>query len=146
MKLKLHTDFALRVLIYLAHRDEDSSSTGDIATAFDISKNHLTKVVQDLVRTGYVISRPGRHGGIRLARPADEIDVAEVIGILEGRQGVLECVASPEVCVLEPGCRLRRRLMQAEAAFYDTLSGTTIADVASPRGRGGVRNLDVAEA
>ena len=64
-----------------------------------------------------------------LARAPSDIDVAEVVGLFEGRDGVLDCVADPAVCLLEPGCRLRRKLMAAEQAFYDSLAGTTLDEL-----------------
>jgi Rrf2 family nitric oxide-sensitive transcriptional repressor len=80
---------------------------------------------------------------VRLAKPAAEIDVAEIVGQFEGRSVLLECFVDPDVCVLEPGCRLRRKLQDAEKAFYDTLSGTTLADlVARPKAGSGLAQLN----
>jgi Rrf2 family nitric oxide-sensitive transcriptional repressor len=143
MKLRLQTDYALRVLIYLA-RTDDLIRVDAIAEAYGISREHLVKVVQALVRHGWARTRAGRGGGVRLAQPATEIDVSDVVGAFEGRTGVLECVAEPQVCVLEPGCRLRRKLIAAEAAFYAELKGTTVADlVARPRANTGLAHLPV---
>lgn len=143
MKLRLQTDYALRVLIYLA-RSGEISRVDAIAEAYDVSREHLVKVVQALSRHGYTETRSGRGGGVRLAQLPADIDVADVVGAFEGRQGVLECVAEPQVCVLEPGCRLRRKLIAAEAAFYDELAGTTLADlVARPRPSTGLARLPI---
>ncbi|MGQ0553073.1 MAG: RrF2 family transcriptional regulator [Planctomycetota bacterium] len=161
MKLTLHTDYALRTLLYLTHRaargtgrpshrnadgqlvDAAAPATVDaIAEAFSISREHLVKVVQKLARLGYVSTRAGRGGGMSLACDPAKLRVSEVVAAFEGRQQVLECLLKPEVCVLEPGCDLRRLLIQAEQAFYDTLATKTIADLARPKGRkGGVHNL-----
>ena len=152
MQLKLKTDYGLRVLLYLARRADlegdwtavEPVSAETVASAFDISREHLVKVVQNLTRLGYVSTRAGRGGGLLLAEDPEVIDVGEVIERLEGREGGLDCVATPKVCVLEPGCRLRRKLMEAEAAFFDALRGTTVAELASVRGRrGGLLNLDL---
>jgi len=128
MQLKLHTDYGLRVLILLAHAKRPAT-TDEMAEALDVSRNHLLKVVRTLAGRGWVSTSRGRSGGVALAVDPDAIDVADVVGALEGREGVLACVAQPEVCVLEPGCRLRRKLMAAEDAFYAVLAGTTIADL-----------------
>src|SRR2546423_9726938 len=106
MNLKVHTDYSLRVLLYLAHKN-DQASVDEIATAYQISKDHLFKVVQQLVHLGYVASKPGRRGGIRLKRKPADVRVGDVVAQLEGRNGVLACVEDPAVCVLEPGCMLR---------------------------------------
>jgi Rrf2 family nitric oxide-sensitive transcriptional repressor len=155
MRLRLKTDYALRVLLYLAHHEarraerRDAAAAGDapvsaeaIAKAFGISKDHVVKVVQDLARQGWVASRPGRGGGVVLAADPAGLRVAEVVAAFEERRGVLDCVEDPSVCVLEPGCDLRRLLMTAEQAFYDVLAGRTIADLVSRRPRrGGIHNL-----
>ena len=149
MNLKVHTDYALRTLLYLAHKG-GQASVEEIAVAYGISKDHLFKVVQQLVRLGYIASKPGRTGGVWLRVPAEQIRVDRVVGEFEGRNGVLACVAEPTVCVLEPGCVLRHALIDAENAFYDTLSKLTIAGAIRPssspsstagRQSGGVYNL-----
>jgi Rrf2 family nitric oxide-sensitive transcriptional repressor len=68
MRLTLHTDYALRVLIHVAIADGKLITISDIAERFDISKQHLMKVVSDLSRKGYLETVRGRGGGIRLRR------------------------------------------------------------------------------
>jgi len=140
MKLRVQTDYALRTLMYLAYTDRTASAR-QIADHFAISKDHLTKVIQLLARHGYVRTTPGRGGGVSLRRAADRIVVREVVERFEGRNEVLDCVATPEVCPLEPGCRLRGLLIRAEAAFFETLSDTTVADLTANQRRGGMANL-----
>jgi Rrf2 family nitric oxide-sensitive transcriptional repressor len=145
VNLKVHTDYALRTLLYLAHRGEQVS-VDEIAKAYAISKDHLFKVVQQLVRLGYITSKAGRHGGVKLRRDPAEIFVDKVVADFEGRHGVLACVEDQSVCKLEPGCVLRVQLIKAEAAFYDTLAQMTIADVLKPnaaRQSGGMYNLTI---
>lgn len=146
MQLMWKTDFALRTLLLLAHRaSEDSSASvpvAVIAESFSISKDHVQKVVQELSRHGWVRTRRGRSGGVTLAADPEALTAGDVVAAFEGRKGVLDCVLSPEICVLEPGCRLRRGLIEAERAFYDILDGLTLAELASTKGRrGGLRNL-----
>ncbi|TWT99092.1 HTH-type transcriptional repressor NsrR [Botrimarina colliarenosi] len=140
MKLRIQTDYALRTLMYLGYTGQTARSE-DIATKFVISKDHLVKVIQLLAKHGYVRTTPGRGGGVSLALPAEQIALREVVERFEGRNGLLECVENPEVCPLEPGCRLRRALIRAERAFYDALSEFTIADLCTRRQQGGLRNL-----
>jgi len=143
MKLRLQTDYALRILITLA-REPRLVRVDAVAEAFRISREHLVKVAQALSRHGWVETRAGRGGGMRLAVAAESIDVAAVVGAFEGREGVLECVAEPTVCALEPGCRLRKKLIAAEAAFYRELQGTSLADlVRTPRAGSGLARLSV---
>jgi Rrf2 family nitric oxide-sensitive transcriptional repressor len=148
MMLKMQTDFALRTLIYLAHVG-GQAPVQDVAEAYGISKDHLFKVVQQLVRLGFVLSRPGRRGGIRLALDAAEINCGAVVAGFEGRHGLLPCVKDASHCILEPGCVLRVALIKAEDALYGVLERLTIADVirananATGPNRGGVYNLTI---
>lgn len=128
MNLKVQTDFALRTLLLLAHSGRQMA-VDEIAVAYDISKEHLFKVIQHLVRLGYVRSKAGRRGGVQLAREPAEIRVDQVVAQFEGRNGVLACVTDPTACRMEPGCVLRTALIDAEEAFYATLAKLTIADV-----------------
>jgi len=141
MHLKLQTDYALRVLLYLGYAGAPAPVDA-MATAFAISREHLVKVVQELARAGFVRTRPGRGGGVELLPAGKAASVSEVVARFEGRRTVLPCVLQPDSCVLEPGCDLRRLLMSAEDAFYGALADTTIADLCRPRApRGGLRNL-----
>jgi Rrf2 family nitric oxide-sensitive transcriptional repressor len=140
MHLKLQTDYALRVLLYLGHA-ERAAPVDEMARAFDISREHLVKVVQALARRGLVLTRPGRGGGVELLPAGLKSSVADVVAHFEGRRNVLPCVLEPKACVLEPGCDLRRLLIGAEAAFYEALAGTTIDQLARPSRSGGLHNL-----
>jgi Rrf2 family transcriptional regulator, nitric oxide-sensitive transcriptional repressor len=145
VNLKVQTDYALRVLLFLAHKGEQAS-VEEIASAYQISKDHLFKVVQQLVRLGYVSSRSGRKGGVTLKKKPDTIRIDEVVSQFEGRNGVLACIDEPGVCVLEPGCVLRNMLIRAEQAFYNTLGQLSLADIIRPndvKQAGGVYNLSI---
>jgi Rrf2 family transcriptional regulator, nitric oxide-sensitive transcriptional repressor len=142
---RMQTDYALRTLIYLAHKGEQAS-VQEIATAYGISRDHLFKVVQQLVRLGYAASRPGRGGGIRLAKDAWTINCGAVVADFEGRNGLLPCVKDANYCVLEPGCVLRSALMRAEDALYGVLERLTVADLIRDNerhGTGGIYNLTI---
>jgi len=142
MKLRLQTDYALRTLILLGHENRKMTAT-EIADTFLISKDHLVKVIQQLSRLGYVRATPGRHGGVVLTRDSSEVLVREVIQAMEGASGVLPCVDDPAFCPMEPGCRLRRILMEAEAAFYSALGSVSVADLFRGRSKSGIVNLDI---
>ena len=142
---KLQTDYALRTLIYLTHVN-GQASVQEIATAYGISRDHLFKVVQQLVRLGYVVTRPGRNGGVRLSRDPGTITCGEVVAGFEGRNGLLPCVKDTSHCVLEPGCVLRSALIRAEDAMYGVLERLSIADLLRAnemRQSGGIYNLTV---
>ena len=140
MKLRLQTDYALRTLMYLGFAERKATAE-EIATLFNISKDHLVKIIQQLAKAGYVNTSPGRSGGVVLARDSAEIMVREVVELVEGRSRVLECVDDPSICPLEPGCRLRKLLIKAESAFYETLGDVSIADLCLDNQPGGLHNL-----
>ena len=125
MRLTRYTDYALRVLLYLGARQNELCAISEIAKAYDISKNHLMKVVNDLARAGYVTSVRGRFGGIRLARPAAEIRLGEVVRHTEEGFALADC----EHCVIAPACGLTSALSRALAAFMAVLDDYTLADL-----------------
>lgn len=127
MRLSLHTDFALRTLMFLATND-GHHSIGAIASGYGISKNHLMKVAQRLVTEGFVKSRLGRGGGLMLARPAADINVGAVIRVMEDMGGFVECFDPiTNRCVVTPVCGLRRALAGGIEAFMAHLDEFTVA-------------------
>lgn len=115
----------------LAGNPEHPFSTRELAEELRISKHHLTKVVAQLSRAGYVISRRGNRGGIRLARPADAIRIGDVIVELERETSLVECFrADGGNCTLSPRCRLRAHLAGARARFINELNATSLAQIA----------------
>lgn len=139
MRLDLHTDYALRTLIFLAGRP-GRSSVAEVAGFYGISRDHVAKVVQALVKLGYVRSQRGAGGGIELARSPDQIRIGHVIAALEGNMHLLECVGTENVCTIQPGCRLRRVLAQAERIQREYLDSVRLSDVVEPGG--GLREFE----
>lgn len=134
MRLTSFTDYGLRVLMRLAGAPEQLTTTDQIATEFRISRNHLTKVVQDLVRCGYITTQRGKGGGIRLAMAAEDIRLGEVVRNLGQESALVECFrADGGTCVLTPLCGLRHRLATARESFLATLNTSTLADCTYPK-------------
>jgi len=133
MKLTRFTDYALRVLIFVGVRGGDRVTIREISDAFDISRNHLMKVVSDLVRMGYLDARRGPGGGISLARPAGEIGVAQVICDMEEDMNLVTCFSGEGKCVIQPVCHLKDVLTQALAAYIGTLEAYTLQDLLEPK-------------
>ena len=136
MRLTMHTDFALRTLMYLGLRPGRLASIPEIAAAYGISENHLTKVVHGLGRAGFVETLRGRGGGLRLARPPGEIRVGEVVRHAEGDLAVVACFGPDGRpgpggggCVLAGACRLQGLLGEALGAFLAVLDRATLADL-----------------
>lgn len=125
MRLSLQTDFALRTLLYLA-TTPGRSTVADVAGFFGISAHHVGKVVHQLGRLGYVRNHRGPGGGIELARPPAAITVGRVVRDFEGNMHLLDCVETPGLCVIQPGCTLRGVFAEAERRQMDYLDGVTL--------------------
>ncbi len=125
MRLTRYTDYSLRVLMYLAARPDGLARIGEISAAYGISQNHLMKVVQDLVRLGFVTSVRGRNGGIRLARDPAEINIGAVVRATEDSFQVAPC----DTCVIAPACGLKCALEEAVRAFLAVLDTYTLASL-----------------
>ena len=130
MRLTRYTDYAMRVLPYLGRTPAELASIAGIARAYGISQNHLMKVVNDLVNAGYLESVRGRNGGIRLARPPEEINVGALIRHTEDDFDLVGCGS----CLIAPACGLTSVLDEALMAFLSVLDSYSLADVLSRRG------------
>lgn len=131
MQLTSYTDYGLRVLIYLAGQPQQLATISELANFFQISRNHLVKVVHQLGVQGFVKTVRGKGGGICLARPAPEINVGEVVRKTEGHFHIAECF-NPEkqaLCAIMPHCRLAGLLGNALQQFLNVLDGATLADL-----------------
>jgi Rrf2 family transcriptional regulator, nitric oxide-sensitive transcriptional repressor len=133
MRLTLHTDYALRVLIHVAIADGKLITINDIAETFDVSKQHLMKVVHYLSQQGYLDTVRGRGGGIRLARSPRDINIGQVVRETEESLYVLGCLERRGYCKIERVCVLRGVLHDATQAFLAVLDGYTLADLIKPQ-------------
>lgn len=131
MRLTSYTDYSIRVLIVLGALPRDQRiSIQDIADAFKISKNHLTKVVHRLGRLELVHTTRGRGGGIQLAKPAEKINLGWVVRQTEEDFHIVECFDSErDACIISPVCRAKSILSEALNNYLTTLDKYTLADV-----------------
>jgi len=129
MRLTRYSDYAMRILLYLAARPERVCSISEIAGAHRISQNHLVKVAHDLVKAGYVATLRGRTGGLRLGMPAESIRIGEIIRHTEDDLDLVDC---PN-CNFSRGCGLSSVLDEAMAAFMAVLDAYTLADLIERR-------------
>lgn len=136
MRLTRHSDNALRALIYLGiHANEGPARITDIARRMGMSEDHLSKVIARLAQLGHVETLRGREGGVRLARPAAEIIVGEVVRGTEDNLNLVECFDPVNnQCPIAPACALAPALDEALSAFFKVLDRYTLADLtAKPR-------------
>lgn len=134
MRMNLRTDYALRMLMYLSIQDGRSATVNEVAQAYGLSRNHLMKVAQALRDLGMVETLRGRTGGIRLIRPAEDINLGVLVRAIEEDFSLVECMqGSGTGCVLAPACRLKRVLSKALGAYLATLDAYTLADIVENR-------------
>lgn len=134
MRLTTYTDYSLRALIYIAVRPDPLPTIGSIAQSYGVSRNHLMKVVHQLGVAGYLDTVRGKGGGLRLARPAQDILLGDLVRHTEPDMAVAPCFdAANANCVITPACKLRRALHEARAAFLKVLDSYTLADLVENR-------------
>lgn len=116
--------------------NEGHHPIAEIASGYGISKNHLMKVAQRLVAEGFVESVRGRSGGLKLARPAPDLNVGEIVRSMEDLGNFVECFdAATNRCVVTPACGLRKVLAGGVDAFMRHLDQFTVADLVEDRDR-----------
>lgn len=135
MKLTRFTDYSLRVLMHLGLQENSRVTIREISESYDISRNHLMKVVSLLTRMGYLDARRGPGGGIALARLAEDICLADVIMDMEDDLNMVECFGADGECIISPICELKCVLKQALTAYLDTLRNYTLADLLTPKAK-----------
>ena len=135
MRMSLHFDYAMRLLMQLAVNEDRLCTIADVAKTYGISKNHLMKVAHLLVKEGVIASIRGRSGGLRLALPPDEITVGDILRITEGDIALLDCLqARPDsACHVVNVCALKQVLKEAKRQFLAVLDDCTLADAVSNR-------------
>lgn len=128
MQLTKYTDFALRTLIFLCVQPPERRVTiTQVSEHFDIPRNHLIKIVHHLGKEGYIDTVRGKGGGIRLGRPAREINLRQLVEATEETLKPVNC-AQPS-CPILGGCRLQELLFSAQEAFMQELEQYSLADI-----------------
>ena len=133
MQLTRYTDFGIRTLMYLALYPERESlfRIAEITEVFDLSPNHVSKIVHHLGKSGYLHTVRGKSGGFRLAKTAEEINMGQLVRDLEHSLQPIDC-SKPYCCML-PACRLKSVLADAVKAYLSVLDQYTLADVVQNR-------------
>ncbi|HYF98315.1 MAG TPA: Rrf2 family transcriptional regulator [Coxiellaceae bacterium] len=129
MQLTFYSDYSLRVLLYLSQMPKETATITEISDFYNISKNHLVKVVHRLAQLEFIISTRGKGGGIKLAKRPDEITIGEVVRKTEPHFNLVECFnETTNLCVITNSCRLKGILHQGMEAFFNVLDQYTLAE------------------
>ncbi|HEX6958731.1 MAG TPA: Rrf2 family transcriptional regulator [Ferrovibrio sp.] len=130
MRLTLHTDYALRLLMYLGLHADRRCTIEEIAESYGISRNHLMKVALTLTQQGFVDSQRGRNGGLMLGQKPEAIRVGAVVRATEDNFTLVECFdRATNTCLIAPNCRLKQPFGEAVEAFLAVLDRYTLADM-----------------
>ena len=130
MQLSKFSDYSLRVLVYLAGEPDKLSTIDDISVRYGISKDHLRKIVYNLVQSGWIESKRGRSGGLSLAKAPSEISIGKVVRSTEENLTIVECFdADTDTCQISGVCRLSSMLDEALKAFLSVLDKYTLDDI-----------------
>lgn len=129
MQLTRFSDYGMRTLLYLAMSRGELKTISNIAEAYNISRNHLMKVVNTLVSNGYVQGVRGKNGGIRLAMAPEEIVVGRLVRDMEPDMALVECFHTHGQCRIQHACSLSGVLNEALEAFLAVLDRYTLNDL-----------------
>lgn len=131
MQLTLHSDYALRLLLYLMSHQGRTVSTREVAAAYGISLNHLTKVAKSLTKAGWLIGTRGIGGGLELAPHTPDVRLGDIVRHTETTCDVAECFnPKTNTCPIIAVCRLKPVLYRARKAFFEVLDSVTIREIA----------------
>ena len=134
MYISARVDYALRVLLTLAAAPPESTTTGQaLARGQGLPVKFVENTLVDLRRAGIVISHRGTDGGYRLARPAEDIALADVFRVLEGPLAEVRGERPEETLYEGPAAHLQDVWVAVRAALRLVLESVTLADVLAGR-------------
>lgn len=126
------TDYAVRVLIALARKPEETVPVSDLVTELGISRPFLRKICQVLSRNHLLESRKGRGGGFTLAKPPENIHLTDIIEMFRGPFTFEKCIFVKKLCPNRTTCVLRRELEDIEAYARSKLESITVGYLMKP--------------
>lgn len=132
MHLNPSTNGALRILMICQKNQGRPVTMPEMSRDLGLTESLVVKSCHELMRAGYIRGRRGNGGGYRLARPAEAIDVMEIVELFEGEENLFPCrLRQEEECRIVVACRLRKACERAYEAFKTELKGWSVADIAA---------------
>ena len=132
MQLTKFTDYGLRALIFIGNKDDDLSTVSEISEFYNISYNHLIKVIHKLSKLGIIETFKGKGGGVKLAKDPAKINLGQLIRQLETGPVLVECFSEKGNCKINFACRLKGILARALENFYKELEKFCLKDILKP--------------
>jgi len=133
MQVTRQADYAVRAVLYLAQQKPGQRvSTAQVSRAQRIPLTFLAKIVAQLGPAGVLGTTRGAHGGIWLARPAEDISLLEVVEVIDGPLALNACVLNSDACQFEETCPVRGVWCEAQAELARLLAQTTFGQLARP--------------
>lgn len=141
VQINRYTDYAYRILLYLAANPGERATMADISSYYGISHEHLRKVVHNLSKHGYIQTYLGKSGGMELKRNIAKINLAQVFSDFEGVKPLIDCIET--ACPLTPSCSLNDVFKKAQKVFLNELKQYTLADLLKRRSMVQLLSADV---
>lgn len=133
MHVTAKADYAVRAALVLAAADGELVKADVVAEAQDIPRHFLDNILNDLRRAGIVATQRGAEGGSRLARPAKDINVADVMRAIGGPLAAVRDVRPEALAYGGPAERLPEVWIAVRASLRNVLEHVTLADLAAGR-------------
>lgn len=132
LRLSKMADYGTVVMTAMIREAERSRSAPEIAAAIHVPIPTVSKILKILTRGGLVVSLRGAKGGYLLARPAEQISLADIIHAMDGPIGMTECSVTPGLCAQESACAVRANWQRINHAVIGLLQGITLAQMIAP--------------
>lgn len=132
IRITKQTDYGIVLLTQMALVPQRQFNAPELAAEASLPLPMVSKILKQLVREGLLTSHRGVKGGYSLARPSDEISVAELIAALEGPIALTECISVEGDCSHEPICKVRSNWQRINGAVRSALEGISLSEMARP--------------
>jgi Rrf2 family iron-sulfur cluster assembly transcriptional regulator len=129
LELTRRGDYAVRAMLTLSRGEGAQHTAAALAAATGIPVGYVPQVMGDLVRAGLVANRRGRHGGYRLAIPAEEVSMLSIVEAVEGDSRRRTCILRGGPCRREGICDVHEAFSRAQEALIGSLADVSLADV-----------------
>lgn len=139
MRLTTMSDYAMRLLMYVAQHPERLCTISEVAHAYEISEAHLMKITHQLALAGWLETVRGKGGGMRLGAAPADVRLGAVVRSIEPDFAIVECLTSDTACQLTSTCHLTGIISGALQSFMQYLDRYTLADLLAPTADAGAK-------